>query len=131
MTKKMQRLLQLEEAAMFLFSILLCTGLDYAWWIYPALLLLPDLSMLGYLAGPKAGAFFYNLAHHKMTALLIWGMGILLSVPLLQLSGIILFGHSSMDRMFGYGLKYPDSFSNTHLGRIGKIKEQRSSDRNV
>jgi hypothetical protein len=40
----------------------------------------------------------------------------------LQLAGIILFTHSSMDRVFGYGLKYPDSFNNTHLGPIGKAR---------
>ena len=34
--------------------------------------------------------------------------------------GIILFGHSSMDRFFGYGLKYENGFKFTHLGEIGK-----------
>ena len=37
-----------------------------------------------------------------------------------MLGGLILFGHSSMDRILGYGLKYPDSFEHTHLGMIGK-----------
>lgn len=32
----------------------------------------------------------------------------------------ILFGHSAMDRIFGYGLKFNDNFKNTHLGWIGK-----------
>ena len=35
---------------------------------------------------------------------------------------IILFAHISMDRIFGYGLKFNDSFFNTHLGKIGKNK---------
>jgi uncharacterized protein DUF4260 len=43
-----------------------------------------------------------------------------LSVPWLSLVGTILLGHSSLDRVFGYGLKYPDAFQNTHLGVIGK-----------
>ncbi|RYY08734.1 MAG: DUF4260 family protein, partial [Chitinophagaceae bacterium] len=88
--------------------------------VYPACLLLPDLSMLGYLINTRAGALTYNLVHHKMLALAVLIIGILLHIPALHLAGIILFGHSSMDRMFGYGLKYPDSFSNTHLGRVGK-----------
>jgi len=31
-----------------------------------------------------------------------------------------MFGHSSMDRMFGYGLKTEEGFKYTHLGMIGK-----------
>jgi hypothetical protein len=40
----------------------------------------------------------------------------------LQLTGVILFGHSSMDRMMRYGLKYFTGFRFTHLGKIGKEK---------
>jgi hypothetical protein len=39
-------------------------------------------------------------------------------LPVMQLAGVILFGHSSMDRIFGYGLKYSDSFQHTHLGML-------------
>jgi hypothetical protein len=28
-----------------------------------------------------------------------------------------------MDRIFGYGLKYPDAFQHTHLGWIGGAKK--------
>jgi hypothetical protein len=31
-----------------------------------------------------------------------------------------LLGHSSFDRVLGYGLKYDDDFKHTHLGWIGK-----------
>jgi hypothetical protein len=120
MTKQMDFLLKLEEAAMFLFSIFLFSKTDYAWWVFPACLLLPDLSMVGYLINSKAGAMIYNIIHHKLVALTILCLGLYLHLPGLYLAGIILFGHSSMDRMFGYGLKYSDSFSNTHLGKIGK-----------
>ena len=36
------------------------------------------------------------------------------------IAAIILYGHASMDRIFGYGLKFNDSFHHTHLGWIGK-----------
>jgi hypothetical protein len=36
--------------------------------------------------------------------------------------GIVLFGHSSLDRMLGFGLKYKEGFGFTHLGKIGKEK---------
>jgi hypothetical protein len=116
----MKTLLKLEEAALFGLSIWFFSRLGIPWWWFPALILAPDLSMSGYLGGPAAGAFFYNLFHHKAFALLVYGIGIYAGMIWVQLAGIILFGHSSMDRVMGYGLKYPDSFQNTHLGRIGK-----------
>ena len=115
----MNTLIKLEEVAMFALSIFLFSHLHFDWWWYPAFILTPDISMLGYLAGPKIGAYSYNLFHHKAIALIVLCFGILFTNELLLFSGIILFGHSSMDRIFGYGLKYTDSFHNTHLGRIG------------
>ncbi|HEX2698281.1 MAG TPA: DUF4260 domain-containing protein [Anaerolineales bacterium] len=116
----MKYLLKLEEAMMFLFSIFLFSKLDYAWWWYPLLILTPDLSMAGYLVGPKVGAFTYNLAHHKALSIGLYILGIMLANQPLQLVGLILFGHSSMDRVLGYGLKYADAFEHTHLGMIGR-----------
>jgi len=84
------------------------------------LLLAPDLGMLGYLAGPRVGAISYNLAHHKGLAVLLFVVGGSLQIPLLQLAGLVILGHSSLDRMLGYGLKYSDSFQHTHLGMIGR-----------
>lgn len=117
---KMQSVLKIEELLMFLLSIYLFQTLDYAWWWFPALLLAPDLSILGYAVNPRIGAAAYNFFHHKGVAVATFLIGVYLAVPLLQLAGIILFAHSSMDRIFGYGLKYPDHFKHTHLGWIGK-----------
>ena len=112
----MNTILKLEEGAIFFFSIFLFAQLDFAWWCFPLLILAPDLSMLGYLAGPKVGAFSYNLFHHKGVGLVVYALGFYLASPVLMLAGVILFGHSSLDRVFGYGLKYPNSFQHTHLG---------------
>ena len=119
-TTKMKNLLKWEELGQFLLAILLFNTLDYAWWVFPALILLPDLSMIGYVANPKTGAWIYNLFHHKLFAVAILAVGFFLPNSTIMLAGIILFGHSAMDRIFGYGLKYKDDFKNTHLGRIGK-----------
>jgi hypothetical protein len=116
----MKNLLKLEEAFMFGLSIFLFSKLDYAWWWYPALILAPDLSMVGYLINTRVGAMTYNFIHHKALGIGVFVLGVLLANQLLQLIGLILFGHSSMDRVLGYGLKYPDSFQNTHLGVIGR-----------
>ena len=84
------------------------------------LLLVVDLSMAGYLAGPRPGAFIYNLAHNWALGLLVLGAGFALPSAPLVLAGAILVGHVGMDRLAGYGLKYPSAFGDTHLGRIGR-----------
>lgn len=116
----MKKIVALEEAAMFALSIYLFSQLSFAWWVYVLLILAPDLSMLGYMMNTRTGAWMYNIFHHKGVAIVVYVAGLYLQNEGVQLAGIILFGHSSMDRMLGYGLKYPDNFQNTHLGMIGK-----------
>ena len=115
----MKTLLKLEELAFFGVSLFLFSQLDYSWWWYVLLFLSPDLSMIGYLANPGLGAITYNFVHHKGLSIAVYVLGYLLSIPWLMFAGTILLGHSSLDRVLGYGLKYPDAFQNTHLGKIG------------
>ncbi len=115
-------ILKTEEAFFLILSYFLFTKTGVAIYWYFVFFLAPDLSMLGYLAGPAVGAFFYNLGHHKALAIALYLAGIYFALPILQATGLIMLGHSSFDRILGYGLKYPDSFQNTHLGRIGKEK---------
>jgi hypothetical protein len=84
------------------------------------LILAPDISITGYFLGNKTGAIFYNIFHHKGVTIALYIIGSHQQNEVLQLTGIILFGHSSMDRMLGYGLKKYDGFKFTHLGQIGK-----------
>ena len=116
----MRNLIKLEELFLFFLSIFLFSTLGTPWWWFPALLLAPDLGILGYLAGPRVGAFSYNLLHHKAIAVTALVLGVYMASLPLQLAGVIILGHSSLDRVLGYGLKYPDSFRHTHLGYIGK-----------
>jgi hypothetical protein len=118
-----ERLIKLEELGLFLLSILLFTQLDYGWWVYLALLLAPDLGMIGYVFGPVVGATAYDLTHHKGLAIALYAVGVLAAIPPLSLAGIIMIGHSSLDRVLGYGVKYSDSFQHTHLGWIGRVRE--------
>ncbi|WP_439127513.1 DUF4260 domain-containing protein [Polaribacter sp.] len=115
----MKNTLKLEEFAMFGFSIFLYNQLDFSWWLYLALFFLPDISFLGYVISTKVGAVFYNILHHKGIAIALYLLGVYSDNNYLQLAGIVLFGHASFDRILGYGLKYSDSFNNTHLGKIG------------
>jgi hypothetical protein len=115
----MKSLLQLEELAEMLLALVVFAHLPYAWWVLPATFLLPDLSMVGYVAGPRTGAFCYNVAHHKALAVAVGVSGWVLGQPVLLLAGTVLLGHSAFDRLLGYGLKYATGFKDTHLGSAG------------
>ncbi|GAB4506686.1 MAG: DUF4260 domain-containing protein [Anaerolineales bacterium] len=115
----MENLLKLEESLMFAFALFLFSELDASWGLFALLFFAPDLSMLGYLTNPRLGARTYNLIHHKGLGVTLYALGALLTVPWMMFAGLMLFAHSSFDRVFGYGLKHEDAFQNTHLGRIG------------
>ena len=116
----MKTVIKLEELGLFIFGIYLFSFLNYQWWWFPVLILVPDLSMVGYAINTKAGAFLYNLFHHRGVAVLVYILGCYLKIEIVQLMGIILFSHAAMDRILGYGLKYETGFKYTHLGEIGK-----------
>jgi len=84
------------------------------------LLFTPDLSLLGYLNSLQAGALTYNFVHFKALGISLFIIGAILTYQPLQLAGLILFGHTSLDRVLGYGMKYPDAFKHTYLGTIGE-----------
>ena len=116
---KMEHLLRIEEAFLFFLSVYLFSHLGYRWWLFPLLLLLPDLGMLGYAVNSRIGAYIYNFVHHRAVAVSLYMAGGLAGIAVLQLIGIILFAHSAIDRVFHYGLKYPDRFKHTHLDTGG------------
>ena len=115
----MKTILKIEEAALFALGVFMFAQLPFAWWWFLILLLLPDIGMLGYLVNTKTGAFLYNLFHHRAVAVILLIFGYIYGNDIVLLSGVIIFSHIALDRMFGYGLKYPDSFKNTHLVQIG------------
>jgi hypothetical protein len=116
----MKNILKLEEAAMFVFAIYALSLVHVSWWVYLLILIAPDISCIGYGAGKRVGAVCYNLFHHKGIAIAVFIAGFALKNEWLQIAGIVLFGHSSIDRMFGYGLKLNEGFKYTHLGMIGR-----------
>jgi hypothetical protein len=101
----MKTLVKLEELTLVVLSVYLFLALDYAWWWFPLLFFLPDASMIGYLINPKVGTVTYNFIHHKALAIVLYLLGSLALLPGLQLAGLILFGHSSLDRALGFGLQ--------------------------
>lgn len=120
----MKPLLLLEELAMFLLAAAALYVFNAAWWIYLLLLVGPDVGMIGYVINERIGAITYNLFHHKGVAVLIFLAGVFIDSSVAMLAGTVLFGHSSMDRLFGYGMKYFTGFHHTHLGIIGNQQQQ-------
>jgi len=113
-------LLRLEGLTAFAAALALYSHAGFSWLIFALFLLAPDLSMLGYLTGPRVGAALYNLVHTYLLALLLTLVGFLGAQPALTAAGLILIAHIGLDRALGYGLKYSTAFGDTHLGRTGR-----------
>jgi Domain of unknown function (DUF4260) len=114
--------LRLEGVAAFGAALALFGATGGNWLFIVPLLLLPDLSAAGFLAGPRVGTFTYNLAHNWVPGILTLVIGVWLASPAIILVAAILIAHVGMDRAVGYGLKLPGSFQDTHLGRMGRTK---------
>jgi Domain of unknown function (DUF4260) len=114
--------LRLEGVAAFGVGLALFGVTGGNWLFLVPLILLPDLSIAGYLAGPRVGAFTYNVVHTWAPGIVVLGLGAWLSSPALLIAAAILIAHVGMDRAAGYGLKLPGSFQATHLGRMGRTK---------
>lgn len=116
----MKFILKLEELAQLGLAIFLFSQLEFSWWWFFGLFLAPDIGMLGYLFGPKIGAYSYNLFHHKGLAIALIFAGYYGFGQWVHLAGIMLWAHAAFDRILGYGLKYTVGFKHTHLGELGK-----------
>jgi len=113
-------ILRLEALAIFVAGVVAYLQLNgHPVWLV-VLLLLPDLSMLGYLGGPRLGAWTYNVVHNLVLALVLLALGWTAALAPVALAGAVLMAHVGMDRALGYGLKLPTDFRDTHLGRIGR-----------
>lgn len=112
--------LRLEGVAAFAAGLALYGWLGGPWLAVLPLLLVPDLSAIGYLRGPRLGAFTYNVVHNWALGLAVLGFGLATDIASIAIAGAVLIAHVGMDRAAGYGLKLPTSFHDTHLGRMGR-----------
>ena len=94
----------------------------FSWIWFAVFFLAPDLSMFGYLKGPRFGALAYNAAHTYAVALPLALVGLFARQPGLLAAGLIWTAHIGLDRALGYGLKLPTGFRDTHLGPIGRAR---------
>ena len=113
-------LLRLEGLVAAVASAVFYSRTGASWWLFAALWLTPDLSMLAYLKRPCLGARYYNVAHTYLLPGVLGLFGLLLHANALLPFALIWVNHIGVDRLLGYGLKYSDGFGFTHLGRLGK-----------
>ncbi|HET8742889.1 MAG TPA: DUF4260 domain-containing protein [Gaiella sp.] len=119
MTDRLPRLLlHLEGAVVAVAAIALYFHFGYPWWLLVVLALAPDLSMLGYLAGPTAGRATYDAAHTYAAPVALAAIGIFADIDVAVQVGLIWTAHIGIDRAIGYGLKYRTGFKDTHLQRV-------------
>jgi hypothetical protein len=113
-------LLRLEGLAVVAISAVLYARTGASWWLFAALWLAPDLSMLGYLGGPCWGARVYNAVHTYVTPAALALCALLLHAHVALAVALVWANHIGVDRLLGFGLKYAEGFGITHLGRAGK-----------
>jgi hypothetical protein len=111
-------LLRVEGAAALFLGLLLYEHHGDSWWLFAALCLVPDLSMIGYLRDPRMGAATYNLVHTYTGPALLAGLGVLADGYSVVSVALIWLAHIGADRALGFGLKYTGGFKDTHLARV-------------
>jgi hypothetical protein len=116
--------LRLEGLAAAAVSAVFYAHTGASWWLFAALWLAPDLSMLGYLAGPRWGARIYNAFHSYVTPATLAVTALLLRSPAPVPFALIWINHIGVDRMLGFGLKYSNGFGWTHLSKLGGGREE-------
>jgi hypothetical protein len=122
-TGQPRRWLRLEAAVLLAGSLIAYSATRQHWWLVPLTILLPDLFMVGYLAGTRIGAHLYNLAHSTPLPAAVTGLAWWQGKPLVLALGLVWLAHIGADRLMGYGLKYDDHFQHTHLGQLGGANE--------
>lgn len=111
-------ILRLEGLTLLGVTVVAFSNLDVSWWWFAGLILVPDLSLLGYLAGPRVGAALYNSAHTLLGPGALVVVGIVAGGALVLAIGLIWAAHIGTDRAAGFGLKYATRFNDTHLQRV-------------
>ncbi len=117
-------ILRIEGLAVAVITALLYARTGASWWLFAALWLAPDLSMLGYLGRPCRASRIYNAAHTYTLPITLAASGLLLHGQVLLPFALIWANHIGVDRMLAYGLKFQEGFGWTHLSRPRKNRER-------
>ena len=111
-------LLRLEGLAVGVAAVVLYADGDHSWLLFALLILAPDLSFAGYVAGPRVGALVYDFAHTSAWPIALGVVGVVADSGSAVAVALVWLAHIGIDRALGYGLKYPTHFKDTHLQRV-------------
>jgi hypothetical protein len=112
------RLLRLEGLALLGGSVAIYVDQDFNWVLFAVIAVAPDLSLAAYAAGPRLGAVGYDLVHTTVAPLVLGAVGLVADSTLAVEIALVWLAHIGVDRLIGYGLKYPSGFKETHLQRV-------------
>jgi hypothetical protein len=115
-------LLRLEGLMVLAASTLAYHAIGGPWTLFVLLILVPDVGLLGYAAGPRVGAFAYNAVHTYTGPAALAALAYVGVLPAAWPYCLIWLAHIGMDRALGLGLKYTSAFRSTHLGTIGRVE---------
>lgn len=113
---------RVENALVAVLVVIAFLHLDFAWWWLVALFLVFDVSAVGYIGGPRLGAVTYNAVHNYTVPAVLIGIALLADARWAAFVGLAWAFHVAADRALGYGLKFADRFTHTHLGDIGDAR---------
>lgn len=111
---------RVESAVIAALAALTFVELDFEWWYLVVLFLVFDLSMVGYLHSPRIGAWAYNSVHSYAGPAAAGIVSTTTESRALAFASLVWAFHIAVDRGLGYGLKFQDRFTHTHLGEIGR-----------
>jgi Domain of unknown function (DUF4260) len=114
-----RRVLQLEALAVLAAAVLGYRALGASWLLFALALLVPDVSIAGYMAGPRIGAGVYNAVHSYLAPAVVACLAFITNSPAAWAICLIWTAHIGMDRALGLGLKFASGFRDTHLGTVG------------
>ncbi|HHQ5112497.1 TPA: DUF4260 domain-containing protein [Staphylococcus aureus] len=114
----MGNLIRLENAFVFIIAVIVYFMFGFSLWLFLIFLLVPDISMLGYLYNNKIGSYIYNIGHSYIIPILITLLYLAMGVDLLLGIALIWLAHIAMDRTIGYGLKYTVGFDKTTIQKV-------------
>lgn len=121
---RVRAVLRLEGLCVLAASAFAYSKFGAGWGVFFTCFLLPDLSFLGYFAGPRVGAFAYNATHSYIGSVTCLALSLAVPSHVPMAVGLIWSAHVGFDRALGYGLKYSQGFSYTHLGPIGRLARE-------
>jgi len=111
-------LLRLEGAVVFIVALMLYSRSGSGWLMFAVLFFVPDVSMIGYIVNTRVGAALYNIIHAYVLPAALGLIGLWLADGVIVSLSLIWFAHIGVDRLLGFGLKYPTVFKDTHLQRV-------------